>query len=111
MSSLTTLKRSAAGFQECSMLYPLNKYLVVKPIQDNEKDNHSTVLIPDGVDIKKSTFCLVELVEPNVNSTLRAGMKLVTQSHLLESAEIAGNTYYLLLENYVVGFLGASEES
>ena len=93
------------------MLYPLNKYLVVEPVKEAEKDSHSTVLIPEGVDIKTSSFCLVTLVEPNVNSNLRPGMKLVTQSHLLETAEIAGNTYYLLLENYVVGFLGAPEES
>ncbi len=87
------------------MLYPLNKYLVVKPVEEEEKENSSVVLIPEGVVIKTSSFCLVELVEPNVNSTLRAGMKLVAQNHLLERAEIAGNTYYLLLENHVVGFL------
>ena len=87
------------------MLYPLNKYLVVKPVEEEEQENSSVVLITEGVDIKTSAFCLVELVEQNVNSTLRADMKLVAQNHILERAEIAGNTYYLLLENHVVGFL------
>jgi hypothetical protein len=91
------------------MIYPLNRYLVVVPI-DNEEESSSTVLIPEGVSIKASAFCLVELVEPNASSSLRKGMKLVAQSHLLERAEIAGNTYYLLLENHVVGFLGNHEE-
>ena len=75
------------------MIYPTNRYLVVAPIEH-----------------EASAFCLVELVEPNAGSSLRKGMKLIAQSHLLERAEIAGNTYYLLLENHVVGFLGGHEK-
>ena len=91
------------------MIYPTNRYLVVAPIEQ-EEENSSTVLIPEGVSIKASAFCLVELVEPNAASSLNKGMKLIAQSHLLERAEIAGNTYYLLLENHVVGFLGGHEK-
>ena len=91
------------------MLYPLNKYLVVEPVCEEEQDK-STVLIPDGVELKStSPFCAVKLLEPNMNSNLRSGMTLVAPSHMVEKAEIHGRLYYLLLESQVVGFMGEDE--
>ena len=92
------------------MLYPLNKYLVVEPIEDSKQEDQPTVLLPEGVDLKSSSpFCTVKLVEPNVTSTLRAGMTLVVHSHMIEKAEIGNQSYYLLLEGQVIGFMGDDE--
>ena len=91
------------------MIDPLNKYLVVRPLA-REEESLTMVLIPEGVEVNTSAFCLVELLEASPGSTLKRGMKLVASTHMLERAEIAGNTYYLLLENYVVGSLRGQEE-
>ena len=91
------------------MLYPLNKYLAVEPVCEEEEDK-STVLVPEGVELKNtSPFCTVRLLEPNINSTLRSGMMLVAPSHMVEKVEIQDRTYYLLLESQVVGFIGDDE--
>ena len=91
------------------MLFPINKYLVVEPIEQDAEASKTTVLIPDGVEVKRSRFSLVRLVEASVDSNLRPGMSLLVHDHMLEKAEVNGKTYYLLVESQVVGFLGKDE--
>ena len=86
------------------MLYPLNKYLVVEPIEEIKKE--SGILVPEGVSIDNSVFKLVEVIEPHADSKLRVGMKILVPSHMVEQADFFGETYYLVLENHVVGFIG-----
>ena len=84
------------------MLFPLNKYLVVVPIEEVKKQ--SGVLIPDGISIDNSAFKLVKIVQPNIDSKLSAGMKILVPSHIIEEASFFGEQYYLVTENHVVGF-------
>ncbi len=84
------------------MLYPLNKYLVVNPLEETEST--SGVLIPEDVKINTSAFKLVEVVEPHCTSQLNTGMKVLVPSHMIEEACFFGETYYLVTENNVVGF-------
>ena len=84
------------------MLYPLNKYLVVEPVEEVKKQ--SGVLVPDGVSIDNSAFKLVKIVQPNLDSRLDAGMKVLVPSHIIEEASFFGELYYLVTENHVVGF-------
>ena len=84
------------------MLYPLNKYLVVKPIDEVKKQ--SGILVPEGVDVDNSTFKLVQVVQPNLDSKLNIGMKVLVPTHMIEEASFFGEQYYLVTENYVVGF-------
>ena len=84
------------------MLYPLNKYLVVEPIEEVKKQ--SGVLVPAGVDVDTSTFKLVKVTQPNVDSKLNIGMKILVPTHMIEEASFFGEQYYLVTENHVVGF-------
>ena len=84
------------------MLYPLNKYLVIKPMEE-EKTN-TGVLVPDGFKIDNENFKLVEIIEPNIDSKLKTGMRVLVPSHLVEEASFFGEQYYLVTENHVVGF-------
>ena len=84
------------------MLYPLNKYLVVKPVE--EIKTNSGVLVPEDIDINTSAFKLVEVLEPSSTSQLCSGMKVVVPSHMIEEATFSGKTYYLVTENNVLGF-------
>ncbi len=84
------------------MLYPLNKYLVVEPIEEVKKQ--SGVLVPEGVSIDMTAFKLVKIIQPNVDSRLNAGMKVLVPTHMIEEASFFGEQYYLVIENHVVGF-------
>ena len=83
-------------------MYPLNKYLVVEPVEEVKK--LSGVLVPEGVSIETSDFKLVEVVQPNVDSRLNAGMRILVPAHMIEEASFFGEQYYLVTENHVVGF-------
>jgi len=84
------------------MLFPLNKYLVVAPIEEVKKQ--SGVLVPEGISIDISDFKLVEVVQPNIDSKLNIGMRILVPSHIIEEASFFGEQYYLVTENHVVGF-------
>tara|TARA_Y100001937_G_scaffold128199_1_gene202959 strand:+ start:1445 stop:1711 length:267 start_codon:yes stop_codon:yes gene_type:complete len=84
------------------MLYPLGKYLVVEPIE--EEKQQVAVLVPEDVEVDARPYKLVTIVEPNANSILRSGMKVLVPAHLLEQASFFGETYYLITENNVIGF-------
>ena len=84
------------------MLYPLNKYLVVEPIEETKTD--SGVLVPENINIDSSVYKLVKIIEPHSTSQLNAGMKILVPSHMVEEATFCGKTYYLVTENNVVGF-------
>ena len=90
------------------MLYPLNKHLVVEPI--NEERKTSGVLVPDDVKIDTSSYKLVRLVHAHAESRLYPNARLVVPTHMIEEVEFLGNTYHLVLENYVVGFFEDASE-
>tara|TARA_R110001583_G_scaffold95891_5_gene239970 strand:- start:306 stop:581 length:276 start_codon:yes stop_codon:yes gene_type:complete len=90
------------------MLHPLNKHLVVEPI--NEEKKSSGVLIPDDVRVEESSYKLVRLLRAHSECSLYPGVKLVVPTHMLEEVEFLGNVYYLILENYVVGFFEDTHE-
>ncbi len=83
------------------MLYPLNKYLVVEPIEETKTS--SGVLVPENISIDTSTFKLVKIIQVHTASELHPGMKVLVPSHMIEEATFSGKTYYLLTENNVVG--------
>ena len=89
------------------MLYPLNKYLVVEPIQ--EIKTNTGVLIPENISIDTSAFKLVKITVPHSMSELAAGMKVLVPSHMVEEATFSGKTYYLITENNVVGIYSEQE--
>ena len=85
------------------MLHPLNRYLVVEPIEKLKKK--SGILVPEGLDIDNTAFKLVKVIMPHVDSSLVTNMKILVPSHMVEQADFFGETHYLVLENHVVGFI------
>ena len=86
------------------MLQPLNRYLVVNPLEEKEQES-SHVLIPDDIKIDISKFKLVVLLAAHADSNLKKGIRLVVPTHMIEEAVFSDKKYYLVLENHVVGFL------
>jgi len=89
------------------MLKPLNKYLVVDPIEEHITSSgviSSGVIIPDDVKIEDSTYKAVTLLTASVNSKLIRGSKLLVPTHMIEEVAFLGKKYYLVLENCVMGY-------
>ena len=84
------------------MLKPLNKYLVVDPIEEHIRD--SGVIIPDDAKIGDSIYKTAILLTTNANSKLSCGMKLLIPTHMIEEVAFSGKKYYLVLENCVMGY-------
>jgi|18_taG_2_1085343.scaffolds.fasta_scaffold00592_9 hypothetical protein len=92
------------------MLYPLNRYITVKPIEENQEEEPSAVLLPQTYyEGAPSPYMMVEVVEPHEDSKLRPGMRLVAPRSSVETVEFNDNTYHLLLENHAMGFFSENE--
>ena len=92
------------------MLYPLNRYITVKPIEEDQEEETPEILLPQGYyESPSSPYMVVEVVEPHVDSQLRPGMRLVAPRSSVEAVEFNDKTYHLLLENHVMGFLSEDE--
>ena len=87
------------------MLYPLNRYLTVRPVDQREDEENSPVLVPDGYyENSPSAYMVVEIVKPHVKSELCEGTRLVAPRSAVEILELNGETYHLLLESHAMGF-------
>ena len=84
------------------MLKPLNKYLVIDPIEEYVRD--SGVIIPDDVKIEDSAYKTAILLTANADSELIHGSKLLVPTHMIEEVAFSGKKYYLVLENCVMGY-------
>ena len=84
------------------MLKPVNKYLVVEPLEEYTRD--SGVIIPDDVRIEEGAYKTVTLLESHVSSTFKPGVKLLVPTHMVEEVTFSGKKYYLVLENCVIGY-------
>ena len=92
------------------MIYPLNRYLTVKPIEQRREEGASPVLLPEiYFENSPSAYMLVEVLEQHAESKLRPGMRLIAPRSSVEAVDLGDETYYLLLENHAMGFLGKVE--
>ena len=84
------------------MLQPMNRYLLVEPIEEEKKE--SGILVPEDYKVDSSAHSLVKLLRPNESSSLSAGMKLIVPRHMIEEIDLFGEKSYVVLENNVIGF-------
>ena len=84
-------------------LCPVNKYLLVQPLKE-EEEQKSSVLIPEGVEIKpESPFSVVQLLSSDSKVWQeRLGLNLLCPTHSVENFVFKGETYYLLPESHVM---------
>lgn len=87
------------------MLKPLNRYLVVKPVEEEKKD--SGVLVPEEytAQISHNNHMVVSVLATTEAQTtqFKAGTKLLVPSHAVERVCVFGENYHIVLENHVIG--------
>ena len=90
-------------------LIPENRHLLVNPIEEPISQNHDTVqlLMPDDFKPPQSLHVVCEVVSIAKDSKFYGEVvdRIVTERRMLQEIKIEGETYYLVLENYVFGRL------
>jgi hypothetical protein len=88
-------------------LIPENRHLLVIPIEEPINQNHDTVqlLMPDDFKPPQSLHVVCEVVSIAKDSKFYGEVvdRIVTERRMLQEIKIEGETYYLVLENYVFG--------
>tara|TARA_R110002110_G_scaffold314797_1_gene527858 strand:- start:171 stop:434 length:264 start_codon:yes stop_codon:yes gene_type:complete len=84
------------------MLEPMNKYLLVKPVEEEKKE--SGILVPEDYKVNHAVHSLVTLLRSHDASNLDAGMRLIVPTHMIEEINLFGEKSYVVLENNVIGF-------
>jgi len=88
-------------------LIPENRHLLVNPIEEPVSQNHDRVqlLMPDDFKPPQSLHVVCEVVSIAKDSKFYGEVvdRIVTERRMLQEIKIEGETYYLVLENYVFG--------
>jgi len=88
---------------------PVNNYLWVQTVEDNEAEE-TGILLPQDYRAVESPFAVVEVVNcSGENGTLwGAGLQLVVEAHMLRDIQHNGETFTVIKENHVIGILSDS---
>lgn len=88
-------------------LIPENRHLLVNPIEESQESNYDRVqlLMPDDFKPPQSLHVVCEVVAIAKDSKFYGEVidRIVTERRMLQELLIEGETYYLVLENYVFG--------
>ena len=86
-------------------ILPFNRHIWVE--KTAEKEDESAVLLPDGYKGNRGPeFAVVKVMKKSEGvEDISPGDLLVVRNHMIESVEVAGETFHMVLLNHVVGKL------
>lgn len=84
---------------------PKNRYLLVQT--EKQEDADSGVLLPEGFTLSKDKYVVATVLDTasDCKERVTGGTKVVVDSTMLEEVSVSGETYEIVLENYIVGLL------
>ena len=86
------------------MLIPLNRYILIEPIEEREKED-VVLHLPDELE-KKIPYAIYKILNfSNISLDIKIGDKILVENHMVEKIKIEDNVFYLILENYIKGIL------
>jgi co-chaperonin GroES (HSP10) len=86
------------------MIKPCNRYILIKPSENEAEKEKTHVLLPDEY-IVKEKFKVYEVLDLSRDSKISVSKdeKIIVENSMVEELNIGGNKHYLVLENYVLG--------
>ena len=86
---------------------PLNRHLLVRPIEEEREKEDSVIVLPTDYEKPLAPYVVAELIDfaPDCQKEHVVGSTVVLERRMLNTLEIHGKTYYLVLENYLFGRL------
>ena len=84
---------------------PFNRHVLIKLIEEQQEDKSSLVVLPTDYKKPESPYQAAEVLElsSDCKIELSSGDKIVFEKRTLQEIKIVGETYYLILENYIYG--------
>ena len=90
------------------MFYPYNRHVLIKTLGGDAPQTESGILLPEDY-VPKSAYEVVEYLRAADDCSLAKMIshpkRLIVQSSMIEEIETGGETYKLILENHIVGYL------
>ena len=89
------------------IINPRNRHLLVIPQDEQEQEEDRAVLLPENYRKPQSPYVAVSVlsVAPDVAQLLMAGDTLMVERSMLKEVTFEGETFYLVLENYILGIV------
>ena len=86
-------------------LEPHNRHLLVYPLKDNKEE--ISFVLPDEYKQPESPYIVCDIlgIAEDCKVSLQVGDRIVVERRMLCEVKAAGETNYLVLENYVYGRL------
>ena len=83
---------------------PMNRHLLIEIIEDNE-EQMNLIVLPDEYRPQKSPYLNAKVLAKadNVDIPVDVGDTIVCERRMLHEVRTSGETYYLMLQNYVFG--------
>jgi len=96
--------------------YPCNRHLLLESIEEeSEKDVMTTprVLVPEGYTptVKEFQAYVVTEISPDCSVSAFPGDIVVVENGMVREVNFEGETYTIILENYVCGYLSDEDEN
>ena len=84
---------------------PHNRHILIDILEEEEQEKELSFLLPEDYKKQKSPYvlCKVKDFACDCKLDITTNINIVVQRSMLETIEILGETYYLVLENYVYG--------
>ena len=85
-------------------LQPDNRHILVRPIEE-ETEEELAIVLPTGYEKPQSPYALCEVLANAMDCKLHPhiGEHIIVERRMLHKIEVNGETFYLVLENYVFG--------
>ena len=86
---------------------PLNRHLLIEPIEEKTEKEESVIVLPTDYEKPLAPYVVAEVLDfaPDCQKEHVVGSVVVLERRMLNTLEIHGKTYYLVLENYLFGRL------
>lgn len=87
-------------------MIPLNRFLLIEPMDEKEQEQESFVLVPDSYQ-PKSPYVQAKVLDfaHDCKIKVRKNQIVVVDNSMIQEIEINKKTNFVVLENYVVGLV------
>ena len=90
---------------------PFNRHLLVEPLEEEEEETESLIVLPTDYEKPKSPYLVAKVLgyAKDCATILSVGDIVILERRMLHTVDIKNKTYYLVLENYIFGRLDYDE--
>jgi co-chaperonin GroES (HSP10) len=82
---------------------PANRHLLVELLVEQEKDETGVLLPEEYCTQNEFVSCRVLSISGDCTRNALKGNTIVVRNSMIEEVNVQGNTFYLVLENHVMG--------